>query len=359
VSLTVLTSLAGARSSRTARASVAHSTLVVAGKPFFPVMLIDQCTPQAAAQARRLGVNLIVNESCPSLTSRRQLAMLNGHALAVLSVANPTVRGGGLVGWTFPDEPENNGWTPEKLKHAHPYARGSSDGLISFMTTGAGFFDAAYARTTLPRSEYGRFARLADVAGFDLYPLGHCSDDLSAVYNAQRAFNRLAGRMPTFQWIETGPIKPGYCGGFQMQPAELRAEVWAAIAGGARGIGYFTHTWTPVHNAFDVTPAIEHEIARTNSLIAAVRPGLVGRTLLSGSNSPSMEVLARAGGGKVYVFVVNPLRQPATIEVHVPALRTGPINVFGERRTVSVNDARFQDSFAPLGVHVYVQSRKG
>jgi len=357
VSLSVLTSLAGAHASRTARASVAHSTLVVGGKPFFPVMLIDQCSPAAARQARRLGVNLVVNESCPSLTSRRQLAMLDGHALAVLSVEHPDVRGGGLVGWTFPDEPENNGWTPDKLQRVHPYARGSRDGLISFITTGGGFFSATYAHTPVPASEYGRFARLADVAGFDLYPLGHCSKDLSAVYNAQRAFTRLAGRMPTFQWIETGPIKPDYCGGFEMQPAELRAEVWAAIAGGARGIGYFTHTWTPEHHSFDVTPAIRHEIARTNALIGAVRPGLVGRTLLSGSNSPSIEVLARAGNGKVYVFVVNPLRQPATIEVHVPALETGPLTVFGERRGVSVNDDRFQDSFGPLGVHIYVQNQ--
>ena len=353
----MFTSLAGARSERTAHASVAHSTLVVAGTRFFPVMLIDQCTPAAAAQARRLGINLVVNENCPDLTSERQLAMISGHALAVLSVAHPDVRGGSLVGWTFPDEPENNGWTPEKLRQAHPYSRGSRDGLISLITTGAGFFDAPYARTQLPQTEYGRFARLADVAGFDLYPLGHCSKDLSAVYNAQRAFAHLAGKMPTFQWIETGPIKPTYCGGFQMQPDELRAEVWAAIAGGARGIGYFTHTWTPDHNAFDVTPAIKSEMGRINSLIAAVRPGLVGRTLLSGSNSPSIEVLARAGAGKVYVFVVNPLREPATIQMHVPALSNGPVTVFGEHRAVTANAGHFNDSFTPLGVHVYVQSR--
>ncbi len=58
-------------------------------------------------------------------------------------------------------------------------------------------------------------------------------------------FNVLAGGRPTFQWIETGPINPTYCGGFAMTAAELRAEVWLAIAGGATGIGYFTHTIMP------------------------------------------------------------------------------------------------------------------
>ena len=92
------------------------------------------------------------------------------------------------------------------------------------------------------------------MAGFDLYPLNACQADLTAVYDAQRAFVKLAGSTPTFQWIETGPIRPTYCGGFTMTPEQLNAEVWLAVIGGARGIGYFTHTWTPDHHSFDVAP---------------------------------------------------------------------------------------------------------
>jgi hypothetical protein len=128
--------------------------------------------------------------------------------LAVLPIERRRVRGGGLAGWTFPDEPEANHWTPASLRRAHPYRAGTSDGLLSFVTTGSGFFRAPYRDTHLPLSDYRRFARLADVAGFDLYPLGHCRNDLSAVYDSQRAFVRLVGPMPTFQWIETGPIRP-------------------------------------------------------------------------------------------------------------------------------------------------------
>jgi hypothetical protein len=355
-------SLAGAAAdksstSATARANVDRSRLVVHGKPFFPVMLIDQCSADAAHHARSLGINLIVNESCPSLTATLQLRAIEGHTLAVLPIAAKSVRGNKLVGWTFPDEPEGNGWTPATLQRAHPVRRGTRDGLLTFMTTGAGFYRSTYTPTNTPQVVYGKYARLADVAGFDLYPLGHCSSDLGAVYDAQTAFNHIAGKMPTFQWIETGAIKPEYCGGFKMQPSELRAEVWLAVAGGARGIGYFTHTWTPAHNAFDVSPAIQRAIAKTNNLLSAVRPALLGQTILSGVNSTSVKVVARRAGNKTYVIAVNASRAPINVQLHVPALRDGVVKVFGEKRSVSAQSDHVVDTFAPLGVHIYLQRR--
>jgi hypothetical protein len=352
-------SLAGAAadSSSTARANVKHSRLMVSGKPFFPVMLIDQCSADAAQHARTLGVNLIVNESCPSLTATLQLRAIEGHTLAVLPIAAKSVRGNKLVGWTFPDEPEGNGWTPAKLQRAHPVRRGTNDGLLTFMTTGAGFYRSTYTPANTPKVVYGQYARLADVAGFDLYPLGHCSSDLGAVYDAQIAFNHIVGKMPTFQWIETGAIKPEYCGGFKMQPAELRAEVWLAVAGGARGIGYFTHTWSPAHSAFDVSSSIQRAIAKTNNLLSAVRPALLGQTILSGANSTSVKVVARRAGNTTYVIAVNAARVPINVQLHVPALRDGAVKVFGEKRSLSSHSDGLADSFAPLGVHIYVQQR--
>ena len=127
------------------------------------------------------------------------------------------------------------GWSSDRLSTAYPFRRGGSNSTLTFLTTGAGFFSRSYSGPSPPRSEYRALTLLADVPGFDLYPLGHCSTDLSAVYDAQREFVQLAGGAPTFQWIETGPIRPEYCGGVAMTPEELRAEVWLAVVGGARG----------------------------------------------------------------------------------------------------------------------------
>jgi len=354
---TFSTALAGAAGDHNARASIERQVIHVRRAPFFPVMLIDQCTAGAVSHAHGLGINTILNEHCGGISPDRQLSMIQGKSLAILPIKGRAIHGSGLLGWTFPDEPENNGWTPASLRRVHAYTRGSADGLVSFMTTTGGFFRAPYRNPQISKSTYGQFARMADVAGFDLYPLGHCQSNLGAVYEAQRAFIRLAGNMPTFQWIETGPIKPTYCGGFKMTPAELQAEVWLAIVGGARGIGYFTHTWSPDHNAFDVPVALQRTMKKISGSLAAVQPGLVGRTLLAGANSSSLKVLARDGGDLNYVFAVNTQRLPLKAEVHVPQLHDGTARVIGENRSVAVSHDRIVDTFQSLAVHLYVQRR--
>jgi hypothetical protein len=344
---------AGATGGPTADADVSHRVIVVHGKPFFPVMLVDQC--EEASPARTLGINLILNASCTSAPAD-QLGRLGEEQLAVLDMRQNQTRDKQLAGFTYPDEPENNGWTPEELRSQFKFPRGTEDGLLSFMTTTSAFFRAApYRDPRIPAETTSALARLADVAGFDLYPLNHCQSDLSAVYEAQRQFGALAGAMPTFQWIETGPLRPSYCGGFTMTPSELTAEAWLAVAGGARGIGFFTHTWTPDHDAFDVSQPVQRAIARFSQLVAAVKPGLLGTSIPSGANSPAIKLVARSGAGRTFVFAVNSADAPVTVQVQVPGLRHGKLTVFGEKRTVTVAGGRFADRFRPLGVHVYVQ----
>jgi hypothetical protein len=349
------TALAGATAERTAQAKVVRHVIVVRGEPFFPVMLIDQCTQAATARAHRLGVNLVLNENCPDAGAGRQLANLHRKQVGVLKIEARNTRGARLAGFTFPDEPDNNGWTPERLARAFPYKRGNSDGLLSFMTTTGRFFRPPYRNTSVSPLTTRAFARLADVAGFDLYPLNTCQSDLSAIYDAQRQFGRLAGAMPTFQWIETGAIRPSYCGGFAMTPTQLTAEAWLAVAGGARGIGFFTHTWSPQHSDFGVSPGVAGAIGRFTRLASAVRPGLLGQTVLSGADSSSIKLLARRGAGRTYLFAINTAAVPVTAKMHVPRLHDGRMAAFGEKRSVDVAGDRFSDWFGPLAVHIYVQ----
>lgn len=344
-------SVAQARAT-TARAGVVRMSLVVQGKPFFPVMLLDQCGASAAARARALGVNLILNESCPDLSPDAQLDRLVGRELGVLPIRSRQARSSRLAGWTYPDEPENNGWTPESLARAFHYPRGSDDGLVSFVTMTSAFFRAPYRDPHLRLATVRRFAHLADVAGFDLYPLNHCQHDLASVYDAQRAFIRVVGDMPTFQWIETGPLRSTYCGGFRVTAAELRAEAWLAVVGGARGIGFFTHTLDG--RAFDVREPVRQAMRRFASLASAVAPGLDGTTIPSSSNSPPVKVLARRAGRRIYVFAVNSLPQPVKVQLTARGLTRGALRVFGENRSVSVESHAFVDLFEPLAVHVYV-----
>jgi hypothetical protein len=337
--------------SAVATATTDGRIVLVDGKPFFPLMLLNQCSDGDVSRARTLGINLLLNDACPSLAPQRQLEMAGGKPLLALAIRGQHVSGTGLVGWAYPDEPENNNWTPDALRKAVTDPTG--DGLISFLTTGSGFYRAQRADV----STYAQFAQLANVAGFDLYPLGHCQRDLSVIFDAQKRFIELAGKRPTFQWIETGPIKPTYCGGFQMTATQLKAEFWLAIAGGARGIGFFTHTWTPNENAFDVTQQLQHAMQGLTQRASDLAPGLLGRTVLSGSNSSAIKIIARTAGDRTYVFAVNAQTGFVKVQFNVPALSDGTLAVYGERRSVKVTNHRFIDDFSPLAVHAYVQRR--
>ena len=55
------------------------------------------------------------------------------------------------------------------------------------------------------------------------------------------------------------------------------------------------------------------------------------------------------------MFAVNATAGHVTAQVRVRRLRDGRLQVFGEKRSVTVGGDRFIDNFGPLAVHVYVQ----
>jgi hypothetical protein len=333
-----------------AAASIQRGVITVGGRPLFPIMLLDQCARGAAGRAAALGINVIFNSGCEASASR-QLSSLTHKQLGVLPIGGRAVQGTGLLGWTYPDEPDNNGWTPERLASAYSFRRGTADGLISFLTTTSAFYSSADRKGASART--AAFAAIADVAGFDLYPLNHCSSSLLEVYDAQRRFARLAPGKPTFQWIETGAIRPGYCGGLVVSPEQVTAEAWLAVAGGARGIGFFTHTWSPAHSEFAVTSAVQQAIRRFATSAAAIRPGLTGTTTDSTVSTPALRVLARVGGNRTYVIAVNTLPSVVPATISSAQLRATTMRVIGEGRHVKVYAGAFQDTFPPYGVKLY------
>ena len=116
------------------------------------------------------------------------------------------------------------------------------------------------------RNDYKRFAALADVIGFDMYPIvKFCGRvPLLDIFRAQRELMTIyAPGKPTFQWIETSKMT-GECATLQITPQIVNAETWLAVAGGACGIGYFTNSWTgDSGTAGTSTPGVEQQLAAT------------------------------------------------------------------------------------------------
>jgi hypothetical protein len=204
---------------------------------------------------------------------------------------------------------------------------------------------------------YRAYAKATDLIGTDVYPVyGWCRPDrLSWVADAQRELVKIAAGRPTYQWIEAASTSSQWCKGRGVLPEELRAEVWMAIANGAKAIGYFTHSWTPSYSQFRVAPDVQAEMKRTDGEIAALTPAILAPAVPLQVHVPDARVdaIARRYAGKTYVFAVNVARTGAAATFSSPAFH-GSASVYDESRSVPVSGGSFRDGFAPLAVHLYV-----
>src|SRR4051812_27873555 len=129
------------------------------------------------------------------------------------------------------------------------------------------------------RNDYKRFAALADVIGFDMYPIvKFCGRvPLLDVFRSQRELMvTYAPGKPTYQWIETSRMT-GECPRLQITPEIVNAEAWLAVAGGACGLGLFTNSWTgDLWDRWDFDAGVEQQLAKTVARVQGLAPALCG-----------------------------------------------------------------------------------
>ncbi len=324
---------------RAPTASIGGGAVLLNGQPFFPEIVWSQC-PDGYAADLAAGVNLFSENPCGGL--QPQLDSLAGRALsAAVAGKDAGGNGGGLVGFFYPDEPDGLGLTAAQLP---PRPTGSA-GQLAFLTLTNHFYSGAAPLNGGPAIYPPLIAR-SDVIGFDLYPLQEwCRPErLGDVFSSQQELAQLSAPKPTFQWIEAAEWNcPG--GATAVTPATVAAESWLAIAGGAHGLGFFPAVWSP---------AIGGAIAGVSRDIAKLGPALLAPSIAADSDHALVKVGARAHNGAVYVIAVNAGYSATQAAVRVPGLGVRTLDVLDEGRQVTSNAGAFADSFAPLGVHVYV-----
>jgi len=152
-----------------------------------------------------------------------------------------------------------------------------------------------------------------------------------------------------FQWIEAGTMTG--CSKFVPTPASVEAETWLAIAGGARGIGYFPDSWQP---------DIAARIAAVDRRIAALAPALLAPERPVAYLPNAVRAGARTLAGATYVIAVNAsYRLPAKARITLPGFTAHSIRVYGEGRTLPVRNGVFADTLAPLQARIYVAPPPG
>jgi hypothetical protein len=286
-----------------------------------------------------VGTNLYAANRCGGLEA--QLAGLGGRALSAAVVGEPIPDDPNVIGVFYPDEPDAQGTTGDTLPAVPP---GSG---IRLLTLTNHFYSGA-APLSYGRAVYPGLVSRADVVGFDLYPLQiWCRPErLVDVYFAQQELVRLAKGKPTFQWIEAAGMD---CprGRTAVTPQTVKAESWLAIAGGARGLGFFPPAaWTG-----DVGEAI----AEVTETIRALEPALLAPDAAV-SVEPAdglVKAGARAHGDDLVVIVANAGYEPASATVRVPGLNGRTLRPVGPGREVSPAGDAFALRLPALGVRVY------
>jgi hypothetical protein len=250
----------------------------------------------------------------------------------------------------------------ERIKALNP------DALTWNVLTG-GFFEP-YRK--LPLRYYEQFLRWTDMASFDHYPITGWNKPqrLPEVGLATAKLVALSrANQPVWTVVEASDQDLSWTPKETRGPtaAEMRAEVWSAIAHGARGIGYFTIAFNPFRWNH-LTDEIRAEMKRTNGeLTELAGPIVMGHTTrkltVTGDDTDAPHTDGRAihairkdHDGKVYVVAVNVTREAVAPTFALEGVGAGRAEVWKENRSVGVSNGSFRDTFEPLAVHIYLLS---
>jgi hypothetical protein len=323
-------------------AQVAPANLMINGAPFFPRMVWRQC-PGTYPTSLAAGINVFLGVYCTG--PEEQFPALAGQALSTIDHDLRAFSGPGLVGFHLPDEVDVS--TPQLLG----LPQSNIPGRVTFLTM-TDHFSHRKAPPPGGRGVYPGLIAKADVVGFDSYPLEErCRPDtIYQVYDLQRDLVAMARGKATFQWIEAGPMEK--CGKYDPTPDIVRAETWLAIAGGARGIGYFPDQWPEANGKM---------IAQVNRDIAALAPALLGAEATAYPDWTSgVKASVRRHEGAMYVIAVNPSLKKVRATISVPGLVGQRLRVFNEGgRTIDAQGSAIIEDFPPLAARVYIASPAG
>ena len=331
-------------------ATTSADRILLDGQPFFPLAVWSQCS-DGYAQNLADGINLFMGDGCGK-TDRQLAAHLGGRAFSIVSSTDADADGRGVIGWYFPDEWDaflESTVTRDDLRKSIPDAQ---PGRISFLTVTNHFYSHA-APLPQGRGMYPALYSLADVVGFDLYPLQvWCKPAFGDVFDSQHELSDVTGGKPTFQWIEVAPMEHACADDPNLDPtaATVRAETWLAVAGGADGIGYFPNRWGR---------GIGDEIARTNRQIQTLSPVLLAPTVPATTDAPAVKVSARTLNGALYVIAVNTSSETVQTKISVDGINGRSAAVLGDGGVVGSDDKGFTDTFAPLAAKVFVVPPQG
>ena len=348
---------------------------------FFPIAVWTQ-DPANASAYKENGINLYINiygglnqKKLDALKKAGMRVVARQNSFGLTRLKEPLI-----YGWINGDEPDNaqrntkeNKWDPcldpadiirdyERIKQndpTRPVYLNVGPGVADTNWIGRG---ACRGRTDMYMVKNNGYLKGCDIASFHIYPVNsHEAEVRGKLWYVAHGIDNLQEwsnhAKPAWCWIETTHISEKTARG--PTPEEVKAQVWMALVHGAKGFGYFCHSF--VNETDDM--ALLHDTVMTgavkaiNEQVTALAHVLNGpdtkgyASAESADQSVPVDILTKRDGKVNYVFAVAMRDGETSVSFDV---RSGKkVEVLGENRTLEIKKGKFVDHFSSYGVHLY------
>jgi hypothetical protein len=335
---------------------------------FFPIA-VDFQPPSSLRTWRRRGINTAIR--VPHGTGiERWTRAADAAGLKMIREPGPDPardeHDPNLLAFTGPDEPEQNGCTPDcvlAVRHRLKAAAPTKPYLLNLGGLAVAYPGAPQDGRACngPGDDQGDpqcvagYIAAADWVSHDVYPVNQ-GVPLDTIGNALDRLRRWSQRRPQFAYIEASDYNGD---GRRPTAEELRAEIWDAIIHGARGIAYFVvDARHPIERPDAVPPDLLREMEAQNARITGLADVLqtpVNPSQIAVRAPSPIEYTWRRVGSETFAIALNRSAAPVTaatmslLGVDVPP----SVAVRGEHRTLATSGNHFTDAFGPYEVHVY------
>jgi hypothetical protein len=350
------------------------------GSDFFPIAVWAQ-NPTNAEAYKNIGVNMFVSVRL----NQENLDLLKKAGMKVIAHQNEfglaNLKDNAIYAWMHGDEPDNaqakkngeKGYDPcidpaiiiadyEKIKKSDPdrpvYLNvGRAVAYTKWVGRGA-----CTGNTDSYKISKNGYLKGCDLASFDIYPVNASEPEVKnrlewVATGIKNLIEWSDYSKPMWCWIETSKI--GMEVDRKPTPTEVKSEVWMALIHGAKGFGYFCHSFlkpmdtaAPLHDA-EMSAGLKGINAQITSLARVLNSENTKgyATAASSKSDIPVDIMTKKQGRENYIFAIAMRSGDTRASFSVKSGKA--VEVLGENRTIKINKGQFSDDFSSYGVHLY------
>lgn len=347
---------------------------------FFPIAVWAQ-NPTNAEAYKKIGINMFVavnlnQETLNLLTKAGVKAIAHQNDFGRAHLDDKTI-----YAWMHGDEPDNaqakknggQGYDPcvdpaiiiadyEKIKQSDPSRPVYLNLGRAVAYTKWGGRGACTGNTDSYKMSKNGYLKACDMASFDIYPVNasepEVKDRLEWVATGIKNLIEWSDySKPMWCWIETSKI--GDKTDRKPTPTEVKSEVWMALIHGAKGFGYFCHSFikpmdtaAPLHDA-EMSAGLKSINAEIASLARVLNSDNTKdyASVQSANGDVPIDLMTKKQGKENYVFAIAMTKGSTKASFDVKSGKQA--EVIGENRTIKIKNGKFSDDFGGYAVHMY------